>query len=196
MAGLIQEQMPAPAEQPMPQQPMPEQAMPGQDPAMMQQSAEMEDEDPNAEGELNENDPGFRAALEFSMKALYEDGAAQGVAEALTSAPDPVQGLADTAYEIVSISTERVEQEIDPETLPLLAILVLTELGDIGEAAGVAYEPAQIAEALKQMILRFLQEQGADTSELQAAMDQVDPSAFNAAAQEEGMPAPQEEMPV
>jgi hypothetical protein len=44
------------------------------------------------------------------------------------------------------------------------------------------------------MILRFLGEQGVDTTQLQQAMDQVDPEEFNQAAME-GEPT-EEEVPV
>jgi hypothetical protein len=181
MAGLIEQQVGAPA----PEQ-QPAGAMPVEDPAMMQQSAEME---PGETEDLDENNPGFQTALKIAMQALYEAGAAEDAAQALLSAPDPIEGLANTAYEMVEVAASRVEV-FDEEYLPLLAIVLLSELTDIAEAAGKPYQPAQVAEAFKQMTLRFLQEQGADISELQAAMDQVDPAVFDQAA------AQQEEMPV
>lgn len=182
MAGLIEQQMPG-------QEAAPPQEMPPQNP-MMQQSAEMEEDVSTEVEDLDENDPGFRGALEIALQALYEAGAAEDVAQALVSAPDPVEGLANTAYEMVSVASERSDPPIDEEYLPLLAIVLLQELSDIAEAAGKPYQPSQVAEALKQMTLRFLQEQGADIGQLQAAMDQVDPAAFDQVGAEE------EEMPV
>jgi hypothetical protein len=60
----------------------------------------------------------------------------------------------------------------------LLAIKVLTEVGDIAEAAGIQVTAAEISGAFKTMLLRFLGENGMDTTQLQQAMDQVDPKAF------------------
>jgi hypothetical protein len=150
MAGLIQQQMGAPA----PEQ-QPPGAMSAQDPAMMQQSAE-EDVGTDVE-DIDENNPGFQAALNMAMQALYEAGAAEDVAQALVSAPDPIEGLANTAYEMVEVSASRVEG-FDEEYLPLLAIVILGELTDIADAAGKPYQPSQVAEAFKQMTLRLLQE--------------------------------------
>jgi hypothetical protein len=182
MAGLIQEQlganeMPPGAEQ----DPA---AMP-QDPASMEMMAGAEQ---GGDEDLNEDDPGFKAALEVAMQALYEGGAAEDVAQALQSAPEPVEGLANTAYEMVSVAAERVP-DFNEEYLALLAIVILSELSDIAEASGLTYQPSDVAQALKMMTLRLMQEQGADTSQLQAAMDEVDPSVFNQIDQQEGAPA-------
>jgi hypothetical protein len=99
--------------------------------------------------------------------------------------------LANTAYEIVTIVDERTEGAIPDELLVLFAAKILEEVAEIGEAAGVPMQPSDVALALKQMILRFLGEQGVDTTQLQQAMDQVDPEEFNQAAME-GEPMEQE----
>jgi len=182
MAGMIQETMGAQAPQAAPE------AMPPEDQAMMQQAAPGEMEEGDDEP-LDEENLGFQNALKLTLRGLYEAGAAEDVLVAMNSAPDRVSGLAETAYEMISVAIERSEPEIDPEYLPLLAIAVLGELGEIAEAGGNPFKASELAEALKQMVLRMLQESGADTSQLQAAMDQVDPSAFDAAAE-----APEEEM--
>jgi hypothetical protein len=185
MAGLIQEQMGAAGA---PEQEMMPGAEMAQDPNMMQDPAMMED--PMAAGmdddePLNEDDPAFQAALQLAMQALYENGAARDVAQSLRSAQDPVQGLADTAYEMVSVVDERTEGQVPDELLILLSITILQEVAEIGEAAGVDTSPTTLAEAFKQMLLRFLGEQGMDTTQLQQAMDQVDPAVFQQAAEAE-----------
>lgn len=178
MAGLIKEQM-APAQQ--------QEAPPQQQQAMAPQ-AEM----PMGGEEMEEGDspdpdtnPQFVTALKFAMQALYENGAADGVAESLRAARDPVEGLANTAYDITGVVDERTEGAVPDELFVLLAMRILEEVADIGAAAGIKYKPSDLAMALKQMILRFLGEQGMDTSQLQAAMDQVDPEEFNRMATEE-----------
>jgi hypothetical protein len=128
------------------------------------------------------------------MQALYENGAAEGVAESLRTSRSPVEGLANTAYEITSIVDERTEGAVPDELFALLATKILEEVADIGEAAGLKYKGSDIALALKQMILRYLGEQGMDTTQLQQAMDQVDPEEFNRMA-EEGGEVVVEEMP-
>lgn len=170
MQGLIKQQM-APEQEAMPAEQMPPEAM-----------EEMEE----GEGPDPDTDPGYTTALRFAMQALYENNAADGVAQSLRTARDPVDGLANTAYEIVAIVDERTEGAVPDELFALLATKILGEVADIGEAAGVKYKPADIALALKTMILRYLGEQGMDTTQLQQAMDQVDPEEFNRMAMAEG----------
>lgn len=158
MQGLIKQQM-APEQEAMP-------------PEAMEEMDEGEGSDPDT-------DPGYTTALRFAMQALYENGAADGVAQSLRTASDPVEGLANTAYEIVSIVDERTEGAVPDELFALLGTKILEEVADIGEAAGVKYKGSDIALALKTMILRYLGEQGMDTTQLQQAMDQVDPEEFN-----------------
>jgi hypothetical protein len=69
--------------------------------------------------------------------------------------------------------------------LALLATNILEEVASIAEAAKIPVKPSDLAMALKQMILRFLGEQGVDTTQLQQAMDQVDPEEFNRMAAQE-----------
>lgn len=126
----------------------------------------------------------FETAVQYALSALYENGAAKDIVQALKSAPDRVDGLADNAYRISEIVDERTNGEIPDEEVAFLGAEILEEIVDIGDAAGLNYTPQEIAAAFRQMILRFLQEQGADTRELESAMDQVDPSVFDKAAEE------------
>ena len=178
MAGLIEEQMDVPMAQ--------EQGAPmdmGQDLSMMDQPEDMmmdEGEGPD------ENDPAFQTALQYAMQALYENDAARDVAQALqAAAQDPAGALAETAYEIVSVVDERTDGQVPDELLILLTVTILQEVADIGEAAGVDVSPSNLAEAFKRMLLHFLGEQGLDTTELEQAMAEVDPSMFEQAANAE-----------
>jgi len=184
MAGLIQQQMGAgaPAPQPQVQPGMGQAPMPDEQMAM----GEMEE----GEGPDPDTDPGFQQAMQFSMEALYGKEAAKNVAKGLKAGGSPVDALANTAYEIVSIVDERTDGAIPDELLVLFASNILEEVAEIGEAAGMQYQPADVAMALKQMILRFLGEQGLDTTQLQQAMDQVNPEEFNRlAAEDQEVPA-------
>jgi hypothetical protein len=178
MAGLIEQQL------------MGAGPSPGSDPRM-QQDAQMEaPADPTMGmeedgGDFDDSDPAFQQALKYAMGALYENGAAEQVAQGLMSAPERVEGLANTTYEVISVVDERTNGEVPDELLVLLASKILEEVIDIGDAAGAGYKPTEIAEAFKMMILRFVQENGGDITELQAAMDQVDPAVFDEAAMAE-----------
>jgi hypothetical protein len=167
MAGLIEQGMqPAPT----PQAPMPEAPMP--------QNQQSGDVDPDS-------DPNYVNALKFAMQALYENGAAENVAVSLKTSKDPVEALANTAYEITSIVDERTEGAVPDELFALLATRILQEVADIAQAAGIKMRASDVALALKEMILRYMGEQGMDTTQLQQAMDQVDPSEFDRMAEQE-----------
>jgi hypothetical protein len=177
MAGLIQQQMGAPAPEPQePQEPAPE-------------SMAMEGEEAAEGGDAGEGNPVFQEALTLAYQALYESEAAKDVAKQLKSAPSIAAGMADIAYNITSVIDERTSGKVPDELLVPLAMNVLEEVGEIADAAGLEPQPEDIADALKTMILRFLGEQGVDTTQLQQAMDQVDPSVFRKAAEGEKVPA-------
>lgn len=193
MAGLIQKNMAtSEVDDAMQQAPIQRQS-----PATMerQEAAAMNKPQPTQapapeEGMDPESNEGFAKATQFAMEALYANKAANDIAKALRTAPDKVEAMANTAYEIVSITDERTDGAVPDELLAAFATFVLEEVAEIAEAAGLEVKPSEVALALKQMILRFLGEQGVDTTQLQQAMDQVDPEEFNRMAEgEEEVPA-------
>lgn len=121
---------------------------------------------------------GFEQAVAFVKSALYENGAAKGVAAALKTG-DRVDALAEQAYKIIEIADERTDGAVEDEQIALLAAEVLEDVADIGEAAGLDYKPQEIALAMRQMLIRFMQENGVQTADLEAAMDKVDPKVFD-----------------
>lgn len=135
-----------------------------------------------SQSQPDQNDPNFIQALKFAMSALYESGAAQDVAKSLKSSNDIVESLANTAYEMTAMTDEKTEGRVPDELLILLATNILEEVADIAQAAGIKIKPSDVALAFKQMLLRYLGENGVDTSQLQQAMDQIDPEEFNRAA--------------
>lgn len=149
---------------------------------------------PESDGPDPDTDPGYQQAMEFAMEAMYGQGAAKDMATSLKAGGDAVEAMSNTAYEIVSIVDERTDGAIPDELLVLFASRILEEVAEIAEAAGVQFQPSDVALALKQMILRFLGEQGVDTTQLQQAMDEVNPDDFNQAAMEGEMT--EEEVPV
>lgn len=139
----------------------------------------------------DENDPNFQAAVKYAMEVLYGKGAAKDIAKQVRAAQgNPVEGVANIAYEITSVVDEKTEGAVPDELLVPLAMQILEEVVEIAEAAGITLSPVDVAAAFKQMILRYLTEQGVDTSQLQTAMDQIDPAVFEQAAaqsEESGM---------
>ena len=181
MAGLIQKQMAGSQDETNEQEPVE-----GTGPDGSPQHEGMEGEAPeqgDTSGAPDQNNPAFVAAVKLAMQALYEKGAAQDVAKQIRAAQDPVQGLSDIAYEMTSVVDEKTQGQVPDELIMMLAIKVLSEIGDIAEAAGIKLSAKDIAAAFKDMLLRFLGENGMDTSQLQQAMDQIDPKVFEEAQQ-------------
>lgn len=176
MAGLIQQEM-------------------GAAPAAEQMPGGMPMGQGEAEGgpEADENNPAFQQALTFAYEALYKNEAAKDVAKQLKSAQSLADGMADVAYNITQIIDERTDGQVPDELLMPLAMQVLEEVGEVAEAAGLSPQPEDVAGAFKNMILRYMGEQGVDTTQLQQAMDQVDPAVFREAAQG-GAEAPKENL--
>lgn len=176
MAGLIQQQMPgAPAQDPM-----------AEDAAMQDQVMGMPgSEEMDEEGGPDESNPVFQQALGLAYEALYAKEAAIDVAKTLRAGGSLPDAMADVAYNITSIIDERTDGQVPDELLIPLAMSVLEEVAEIADAANLNPQPEDVATAFKTMILRYLAEQGLDTTELQAAMDQVDPSEFRRMAQAE-----------
>lgn len=136
------------------------------------------------EEDVDENNPAFKKALEFALQALYEAGAADDIHRQLKKTKNKVETLASIAYEITSIVDERTEGQVPDELLVLLASNMLEEVVDIANASGLEVKPAEIAEAMKTMILRYVGEQGHDTQQLSAAMDAVNTEDVASAAEQ------------
>lgn len=166
MAGLIKQQMAGGAGAPAP---APEEQMP---------QGQMAPGGGAEEGAPDETNPQFVQAMKYALQVLYEKGAAGDIAEQLRSSQDKQEALSNIAYEITSVVDERTDGSVPRELIGLLAMAILNEVVDIGQAAKMDIKPEDAAGAFKDMLLRYLGENGVDTSQLQQAMDQVDPAVF------------------
>lgn len=169
MAGMIDGAM-AKGEQP--EAPMPEQAE-----APPQQTAE---------GPDIESDPGYQEAMSIVMDTFYKGGGAKDVAKALKSAPDPVEAVANLAYDAVTAVDERTQGIVPDELIGAFACQVLGEVADIAEAAGFKLGGKQIAEAVKLMLTRYAADNGLDSQDLQQAMSSVDTDQLGQKLEQEG----------
>ena len=135
-----------------------------------------------AEGDTpDENNPAFVQAMRFAMSVLYEQDAADDVAKQLKAGQNKVDSLANIAYEITTTVDEKTEGQVPDDLIALLGMAILNEVIDIAEAMKLGVTPAEAAGAFKQMLLRYLGENGVDTPQLQQSMDQIDPKVFEGA---------------
>lgn len=131
---------------------------------------------------IDERNPAFIAAMKFALKVLYESNAAGDIAKQLRAAKDKQDALANIAYEITTVVDERTDGQVPRELIGLLAMAILNEIVDIGQAAKMEIQPQDAAGAFKDMLLRYLGENGVDTSQLQQGMDKIDPAVFSQGA--------------
>lgn len=122
----------------------------------------------------------YEQGMAIVRKALYGAEAARDVAKAMKTAQDPASGLAETAYEMVTIADEATQGEIPDERLIEFASEVLGEVADIASAAGIEVKGAVIASAVQMMLVRYVTEQGLDPTQLQQAMAQIPPDEVGA----------------
>ena len=126
----------------------------------------------------DENNPAFVQALKFAMSVLYEQDAADDVAKQLNSGQDKVDALSNIAYDLTTTVDEKTQGQVPRELIALLGMAILKEVVDIAEAMKLGITPKDAADAFKQMLLRYLGENGVDTSQLQQSMDKIDPKVF------------------
>ncbi|MEY2854663.1 MAG: hypothetical protein RL030_1795 [Pseudomonadota bacterium] len=131
-------------------------------------------------------DQNYIAAMKMAMTALYGKEAAHDVAKAIKTAKDPVEALANTAYEMVTVVDERTNGAVPDELLIQFASEVLGEVVEIATAAGIKVSGQMIAEATREMLLRYVTEQGIDPTQLREAMGKVDTAKLGAALEKEG----------
>lgn len=194
MAGLIQQKMnPSAADEQMEQEPIEGK---GPDGSAMHEGMEGEAPEANDNSTPGEDNPVFQQALTFAYEALYANKAAKDIANQLKAERSLSDGMANVAYEITAIIDERTDGQVPDELLVPLAMNVLEEVSEIAEAAGLDPQPEDVATAFKTMILRYLGEQGVDTTQLQQAMDQVNPADFRNAVGQPGAEQTEQEVPV
>jgi hypothetical protein len=119
--------------------------------------------------------------MQLAYSTLYDKKAADKIVETLKITEDPVEGLANTAYEIASIVDERTQGEIPDDLIMSLGANMLAEVAEIAEVAGMEISPQTINDAFKQMTLRWVGEQGGDTTQLSEAMNAFTPDMIAAA---------------
>lgn len=160
---------------------------------------------PSPEGGSPEADENFVKAVNFARKQLYEKGAGEAIHQLVKKGGKSVDRLATMAYDLTSKADQVTNGMVLDENLIALGMYILGEILEIAEASGAQIDDADIASAFKQMLVRYLQEQGVDTSQLQEAFSKISADDFrkiNAqvdksipAEAEEAAPEEPEEMP-
>lgn len=133
-----------------------------------------------------QQEDGYDAAMTIVRESLYGAEAARDMAKAIKGAQDPATGLAEAAYQLVSIADEATEGTIPDERLVEFASETLSEVAEIADASGIEIKGAVIAKAMQMMLVRWVTEQGLDPTQLQAEMAKIDPEQLGAQLDKEG----------
>lgn len=129
-----------------------------------------------ADGEDPEQNPAYKQALEMMLSKLYEEGAAEALGQALTKAPDKVQGVIDQTISLLDVM-EQVTQGSVPDELVMPFVLEATQqVMEIAQMAGVQLSNAEIATAIREILAQVMENLGADTTQLREEMGKVDPT--------------------
>ena len=141
----------------------------------------------------SEESPQFTQAVELAYQMVYSEEGSMELANAMRNAVNVPEIMSDMAYEVTQVAAEQAN--LPEEDLVMLAMTVLSEMGDVAEAAGVQVQASDVAQSFKLMVLRMFGELGFNTTELQQAMDAYTPDMINEAmAMADGGAEPQPEM--
>jgi hypothetical protein len=116
-------------------------------------------EDEGMEGEAAPPNDALRKVTLAERKILYSQPTSDKIVKILQSAPDPVQGLASAAMLVLSAMNEAAQGKIPPEVAPQLREVLLQDLAELSDAAGIDV-PEGTVEAAAQMMTQAVQQAG------------------------------------
>ena len=151
------------------------------DKARAEQAPEEDQED-----DLEEKDPAYLQAMELMLSKLYEEGAAQGIAQALQSAPDTVQGIVEQSMNLADVMEDATQGSVPDELVMLMVLNIVEEVVSIAQASGMQVGGREIAEAVREVLAQVVENLGGDSAQIREEMGAMDPSEVGAAAEQMG----------
>lgn len=153
----------------------------------MQQTGVLAGEAPPQDDEETlspEADQALGEALSMVQEKLYDGNVADGIAQALQSAPDPISGLVDQATTLLGVSEELTQGVVPDEAFMMFAIALMGEVVEIGQASGMEITGRDIAEAMRRFIQTAVESMGGDTSQIAEVMNSVNVDEVGAALEQ------------
>lgn len=132
------------------------------------------------EAGLEEKDPAYLQAMELMLSKLYEEGAAQGIAQALQSAPDPVQGIVEQTMNMVEVLEDATQGSVPDELVMLVVMNIIEEIVGIAQASGMQVGGREIAEVVREVLAQVVENLGGDSSAIREEMGAIDPNEVGA----------------
>lgn len=128
----------------------------------------------------------FLRARELMLAKLYEEGAADGIAQALQAAPSPSQGIVDQSMAMVDAMETATQGSVPDEEVMSFVIDIVQEVVEIGQAAGAQITSRDIAEAMREVLAQVVENLGGDSSQVRQEMGGMDPEQVAKAAEKMG----------
>jgi hypothetical protein len=133
-----------------------------------------EGEDDGEDMDLSEGDPAYLKAKELLLSKLYEGGAAQGLAQAIGSAPDLKTGVVDQIMALLDVMEEATQGSVPDELVIPFVIETTAEVLQIAEAAGSPVPNDMAAEVVSEVLARVVENLGGDASAIRQEMASID----------------------
>lgn len=147
-------------------QPAPEEELPPEE------GAEQEgDEDLD----MSDGDPAYAKAKELMLSKLYEEGAADQIAQAMLAAPDPVKGVIDQVMAMLDAMEQATQGAVPDELVIPFVIEVIGEFVEIAQAAKLQIGTAEIAVVVREVMANVVDNLGGDSSAIREEMSKVNP---------------------
>jgi hypothetical protein len=133
---------------------------------------------------MGEDNPEYMQARELMLSKLYEEGAAEGIAQALQSAQSPVEGIVDQSMSLADAMEQATQGSVPDELVMMFVIDIVQEVVEIAQAAGMQVADRDIAEAIREVLAQVIENLGGDSSQIREEMGQMDPEQVGAAARQ------------
>lgn len=133
------------------------------------------------EGEDGGQSPEYMQARELMLSKLYEEGAAEGIGQALGAAPDLAQGLAEQSMALVDAMEQATGGSVPDEEAMAFVMDIVQEVVEIGQSVGLPIKNADIAKAVSEVLAQVVENLGGDSSGIRAEMAQMNPDEIGAA---------------
>lgn len=148
------------------------------------ESPEMEREEDSQE--MGNESPEYLKARELMLSKLYEEGAAEGIGQAMASAPSVVQSIVDQSMALADAMEQATQGSVPDEEVMSFVIDIVQEVVEIGQAGGLKISNRDIAEAVREVLAQVVENLGGDSGAIRAEMGQMNPEEVGAAAAQFG----------
>lgn len=115
----------------------------------------------------------YEEAVELVQTKLYDENLADGIGEAIMTADDKVQAVADQALTLASLVDEATGGSVPDDMVLTLGLEILGEVAEIAEQVGAQLGGREIAAAARMFIAEAVKGMGGDAADIEQAMAAV-----------------------